>query len=54
MLSFCGAGACATAGVLFGGLLAFKNNKSALAQQFMRARVLVQGVTVAIMMGSGG
>lgn len=48
------AGACATAGVLFGGLLAFKNGKSALAQHFMRARVVVQGVTVAIMIGSGG
>ena len=39
-------GACATGGVLLGGLVAFKNGKSALAQRFMRARVLAQGVTV--------
>ncbi len=37
-----------------GGLVAFKNNKAALAQQFMRARVIAQGVTVAIMASSGG
>lgn len=47
-------GAVATAGVLFGGLIAFKNGKSAQAQQFMRARVAVQGATVALMLGSGG
>lgn len=48
------AGSAATGGVLLGGLIAFKNGKSALAQHFMRARVVVQGVTVAIMLGSGG
>lgn len=47
-------GAVATGGVLLGGLVAFKNGKSALAQQFMRARVLAQGITVAIMVSSGG
>lgn len=47
-------GAVATGGVLLGGLIAFKNGKSALSQQFMRARVIVQGITVAIMVGSGG
>jgi hypothetical protein len=40
--------------VLLGGLVAFKNNKAALAQHFMRARVVAQGVTVAIMASSGG
>lgn len=48
------AGAVATGAVLLGGLVAFKNGKSALAQQFMRARVITQGITVAIMVGSGG
>lgn len=48
------AGAVVTGGVLMGGLVAFKNNKAALAQQFMRARVIAQGVTVAIMASSGG
>lgn len=47
-------GAVATGAVLLGGLVAFKNGKSALAQQFMRARVITQGITVAIMVGSGG
>ncbi len=37
-----------------GGLIAFKNGKSQLAQHFMRARVVVQGATVAVMLGSGG
>jgi hypothetical protein len=40
--------------VLLGGLVAFKNGKSALAQHFMRARVVTQGITVAIMLSSGG
>ena len=48
------AGAVATGGVLLGGLVAFKNGKSALAQHFMRARVVTQGITVAIMLSSGG
>jgi uncharacterized YccA/Bax inhibitor family protein len=43
-----------TAGVLLGGLVAFKNGKAAMAQQFMRARVVAQGITVAIMVSSGG
>ncbi|KAI7843129.1 hypothetical protein COHA_003300 [Chlorella ohadii] len=47
-------GSAATAGVLLGGLVAFKNGNSALAQHFMRARVVTQGITVAIMIASGG
>ena len=39
-------GSAATAGVLLGGLVAFKNGNSALAQHFMRARVVTQGITV--------
>ncbi|EFN55724.1 hypothetical protein CHLNCDRAFT_17999, partial [Chlorella variabilis] len=48
------AGTAVTAGVLLGGLVAFKNGKAAMAQHFMRARVIAQGATVAIMVSSGG
>ncbi|KAH0777249.1 hypothetical protein KY290_008660 [Solanum tuberosum] len=41
-----------TAGVLTAGLISFKRGNSQLGQQLMRARVLVQGGTVALMVGS--
>uniref|UniRef100_M0ZTI1 Hypoxia-responsive family protein n=1 Tax=Solanum tuberosum TaxID=4113 RepID=M0ZTI1_SOLTU len=45
-------GAFLTAGVLTAGLISFKRGNSQLGQQLMRARVLVQGGTVALMVGS--
>ena len=48
------AGALATAGVLMGGLVAFKKGNKALSQTMMRARIIAQGATVAIMLGSSG
>lgn len=45
-------GAFLTAGVLAAGLISFKRGNSQLGQQLMRARVLVQGGTVALMVGS--
>lgn len=47
-------GAIATAGVLGIGLVAFKKGNAELSQQMMRTRVLLQGATVAIMVGSSG
>lgn len=46
------AGCGVTAGVLIVGLLAFKQGNSALSQRMMRARVLAQAGTVAVMVGS--
>lgn len=48
------AGALATAGVLVVGLAAFRQGNKNLSQQMMRTRVMFQGATVAIMLGSSG
>lgn len=45
-------GTLATAAVLVIGLVAFKHGDSKLSQQMMRARVVAQGATVAIMLGT--
>ncbi|KAF6159873.1 hypothetical protein GIB67_032957 [Kingdonia uniflora] len=45
-------GALMTAGVLAAGLISFKQGNSQLGQKLMRARVLVQGATVALMVGT--
>ncbi|KAK9803330.1 hypothetical protein WJX73_003908 [Symbiochloris irregularis] len=45
-------GAIATAGVLLGGLVAFKKGNTGLSQQMMRTRVAFQGATLALMAGS--
>ncbi|BBN10362.1 hypothetical protein MPTK1_5g02950 [Marchantia polymorpha subsp. ruderalis] len=45
-------GALATAAVLCGGLYSFKQGKSHRSQLFMRARVVMQGATVALMVGT--
>ncbi|GAA0145753.1 hypothetical protein Leryth_006890 [Lithospermum erythrorhizon] len=45
-------GALITAGVLTAGLVSFKKGNSNLGQKLMRARVVVQGATVALMFGS--
>nr|GEZ28861.1 RING-H2 finger protein ATL48-like [Tanacetum cinerariifolium] len=42
-------GALLTAGVLTAGLISFKKGNSELGQKLMRARVVTQGATVAIM-----
>nr|CAD1826621.1 unnamed protein product [Ananas comosus var. bracteatus] len=41
-----------TAGVLTAGLISFRQGNSHLGQKLMRARVVVQGATVALMVGS--
>lgn len=41
-----------TAGVLTAGLISFKRGNSVLGQKLMRARVVVQGATVALMVGT--
>lgn len=46
------AGALATAGVLTAGLISFRRGNSQLGQVLMRARVVVQGATVALMVGT--
>lgn len=43
-----------TAGVLMAGLVAFKKGNTAVSQAMMRARVLAQGATVALMAGTSG
>ncbi|XP_056176292.1 RING-H2 finger protein ATL48-like [Syzygium oleosum] len=43
------AGAFVTAGVLAAGLMTFQHGDSHLGQKLMRARVVAQGVTVALM-----
>ncbi|GLJ25397.1 hypothetical protein SUGI_0486180 [Cryptomeria japonica] len=45
-------GAFATAGVLSAGLISFRNGNYQLSQKLMRARVLVQAGTVALMVGT--
>ncbi|KAL8467320.1 hypothetical protein ACS0TY_036153 [Phlomoides rotata] len=45
-------GAFMTAGVLTAGLISFKQGNSQLGQKLMRARVVVQGATVALMVGT--
>lgn len=47
-------GAMATAGVLVTGLVAFRKGNNALSQSMMRARVIVQGGTVAVMLATSG
>lgn len=47
-------GALATAAVLMGGLVAFKKGNKQLSQTMMRARILAQGGTVAIMLATSG
>ncbi|KAJ6374245.1 hypothetical protein OIU78_029869 [Salix suchowensis] len=42
-------GALVTAGVLTAGLISFRRGNSQLGQVLMRARVVVQGATVALM-----
>ncbi|CAA0838720.1 RING-H2 finger protein ATL48 [Striga hermonthica] len=45
-------GAFMTAGVLTAGLISFRQGNSRLGQKLMRARVVVQGATVALMVGT--
>ncbi|KAG2643173.1 RING-H2 finger protein ATL48-like [Panicum virgatum] len=45
-------GALVTAGVLTAGLISFRYGNSQLGQKLMRARVVAQGATVALMIGS--
>ncbi|KAL9227429.1 hypothetical protein vseg_003118 [Gypsophila vaccaria] len=45
-------GALLTAGVLTAGLISFRQGNSQLGQRLMRARVVVQGATVALMVGT--
>ncbi|EEF52038.1 RING-H2 finger protein ATL48 [Ricinus communis] len=45
-------GALMTAGVLTAGLISFRRGNSHLGQILMRARVVVQGATVALMVGT--
>ncbi|CAA0818457.1 RING-H2 finger protein ATL48 [Striga hermonthica] len=45
-------GAFMTAGVLTAGLISFRQGNSQLGQKLMRARVVVQGATVALMVGT--
>ncbi|KAH7848017.1 hypothetical protein Vadar_032837 [Vaccinium darrowii] len=45
-------GALITAGVLTAGLISFKMGNSQLGQHLMRARVVAQGATVALMVGT--
>ncbi|KAJ9128444.1 hypothetical protein P3X46_035009 [Hevea brasiliensis] len=45
-------GALMTAGVLTAGLISFRQGNSQLGQLLMRARVVVQGATVALMVGT--
>merc|ERR1711976_200571 len=47
-------GALATAGVLMGGLVSFHRGNQALSQTMMRTRVVFQGATVALMLGTSG
>ena len=47
-------GAGVTAGALFAGLLAFRRGQQRTSQTMMRARVLAQGATVSIMIGTSG
>lgn len=49
---FCASGAFITAGVLTAGLISFRQGNSHLGQKLMRARVVAQGATVALMVGT--
>lgn len=49
---FVPAGAMLTAGVLFGGLVAFKKGNAGLSQRLMRARIFAQGGTLAVLAAS--
>lgn len=52
LMSSCISGALLTAGVLTAGLISFRQGNSQLGQKLMRARVVVQGATVALMVGT--
>ena len=43
-----------TAGVLCVGLVAFKRGNTGMSQRMMKARVMLQAATVAVMVGSSG
>mmetsp|Transcript_55056 Transcript_55056/g.112517 ORF Transcript_55056/g.112517 Transcript_55056/m.112517 type:complete len:120 (-) Transcript_55056:136-495(-) len=45
-------GVFATGVILLSGLVSFNNANAKMQQNFMRARIVSQGITVAIMMGS--
>lgn len=47
-------GTAMTAGVLCVGLVAFKRGNTGMSQRMMRARVMLQAATVAVMVGSSG
>mmetsp|Transcript_8635 Transcript_8635/g.14875 ORF Transcript_8635/g.14875 Transcript_8635/m.14875 type:complete len:91 (-) Transcript_8635:327-599(-) len=47
-------GALVTAGVLTAGLVAFKQGNTMRSQQMMRARIVAQGATVAVLVASSG
>lgn len=47
-------GAGGTAAILLGGLIAFRRGNQNLSQSMMRARVVAQGATVALMAGTAG
>mmetsp|Transcript_2449 Transcript_2449/g.5039 ORF Transcript_2449/g.5039 Transcript_2449/m.5039 type:complete len:89 (+) Transcript_2449:250-516(+) len=47
-------GALATGGVLTMGLVAFRQGNMAMSQKMMRARVILQGATVALLVGTSG
>ncbi|XP_022852784.1 RING-H2 finger protein ATL48-like isoform X1 [Olea europaea var. sylvestris] len=51
-ISFERIGALITAGVLTAGLISFRQGNSNLGQKLMRARVVAQGATVALMVGT--
>jgi len=48
------AGALVTGAILGAGLVAFKTGNKSMSQHMMRARVLAQGATVALMLGTSG
>eukprot|EP00873_Tetraselmis_striata_P008373 jgi/Tetstr1/428637/TSEL_018625.t1 len=47
-------GAFTTAGVLMAGLISFHKGNQGMSQTMMRARVVAQGATVALMVGTSG
>ena len=47
-------GAFATAGVLFAGIAAFRRGNKELSQNMMKARVIMQGATVTLMVATSG
>lgn len=51
-VAFSHPGAFITAGVLTAGLVSFRQGNSQLGQKLMRARVVAQGATVALMVGT--